>query len=102
MADGAVLHTLVLPACKDGGAVAGVRGFVGDTERGITAHSVWVRNYSTEGAKLDRLRQQAEDGTVTLRVARTFPAEEAPAAFEMLDRSVEPALQVVLDFEATP
>ena len=43
-------------------------------ERGITIHPVWVREYPKEQAKLDRLRQQVEDGAVTLRVARTFPA----------------------------
>ena len=33
-------------------------------------------------------------------VTHTFPAEEAPAAFEMLDVATEPALQVVLDYGA--
>ena len=45
----------------------------GDEERGITFHPVFVRNYAREQAKLDRLRQQVEDGQVTLRVARSFP-----------------------------
>lgn len=31
-------------------------------------------------------------------VSHTFPAEKAPAAFEMLDRASEPALQVVLEY----
>ena len=33
-------------------------------------------------------------------VTHTFAAEDAPAAFEMLDLAAEPALQVVLDYQA--
>ncbi|MEU5310899.1 zinc-binding dehydrogenase [Streptomyces sp. NPDC021562] len=33
---------------------------------------------------LDRLRQRAEEGRVTLRVARTFPAEHAAEAHRLL------------------
>jgi NADPH:quinone reductase-like Zn-dependent oxidoreductase len=85
LADGAVQHTLVLPAVKDGGALAAVRTFVGESERGVVVHPVWVREYLKAHAELDRLRQQAEDGTVTLRVARTFPAEQAPEAHRLLE-----------------
>ena len=85
VADGAVQHTLVLPAIRDGGAVASVRPFQGDTERDITIHTVWVREYMLEQAKLDRLRQQVEDGAVTLRVAGTYPPEDAGAAQARLE-----------------
>ncbi len=85
LADGAVQHTLVLPAVRDGGAVAAVRGFAGDTERDITIHPVWVREYLKAQAALDRLRQQAADGVVTLRVARTFPADQASEAHRLLE-----------------
>src|SRR3954465_12784795 len=34
---------------------------------------------------LDRLRRQVEDGVLTLRVARTFPVEEAAEAHRMLE-----------------
>ena len=46
---------------------------------------MWVRNYIKEQAKLDRLRQQVEDGAVTLRVAGTFPADEAGEAHRLLE-----------------
>ena len=85
LADGAVQHTLVLPAVRDGGAVAAVRGFAGETERDITIHPVWVREYLKAQAALDRLRQQAADGVVTLRVARTFPADQASEAHRLLE-----------------
>jgi len=37
-------------------------------------------------AALDRLREQAEKGVVTLRVARTFPADQAAEAHRVLAR----------------
>jgi NADPH:quinone reductase-like Zn-dependent oxidoreductase len=83
--DGALLNELVIPAVRDGGRVATVRGFQGDEERGITFHPVFVRNYAREQAKLDRLRQQVEDGQVTLRVARSLPAEQAAEAHRILE-----------------
>jgi NADPH:quinone reductase-like Zn-dependent oxidoreductase len=84
LADGALLHTLVLPAVRDGGGLAAVRGFEGETERGITVHQVFVRTYAREQVKLDRLRQLVESGQVTLRVARTFPPEQAGDAQRIL------------------
>jgi NADPH:quinone reductase-like Zn-dependent oxidoreductase len=83
--DGALLNERVAGAVRDGGRVATVRGFEGDAERGITFHPVWVRTYAREHAKLDRLRQQAEDGQVSLRVARIFPAREAAEAHRALE-----------------
>jgi NADPH:quinone reductase-like Zn-dependent oxidoreductase len=83
VADGAVQNELLLPAVKDGGGFATVRGWNGPSERDITIHPVWVRAYLKEQAKLDRLRQQVEDGAVTLRVARTFPAAQTPDAHRL-------------------
>jgi NADPH2:quinone reductase len=83
--DGAVLDELVVPAVRDGGRIATVRGFKGAEERGITFHPVYVSEYAREQAELDRLRQQVEDGQVTLRVARTFPAEQAAEAHRILE-----------------
>jgi len=85
LADGSVQHTALLPAIRDGGGLAAVRGFVGDSERGIAIHPVWVREYGSEHAKLDRLRQQVEDGAITLRVARTFAAAQAGEAHRILE-----------------
>jgi NADPH:quinone reductase len=83
--DAALLDELVIPAVRDGGGIATVRGYVGPQQRGITFHPVRVREYLREQAKLDRLRQQAEDGQVTLRVAGTFPAERAAEAHRILE-----------------
>ncbi|RBY74883.1 NADP-dependent oxidoreductase [Geodermatophilus sp. TF02-6] len=84
LADGAVQDALVLPAVSDGGTVATVRGYRGDGQRGLRVHPVLVRRYAEEQAALDRLRQQAEDGVLTLRVARTLPAERAAEVHRLL------------------
>src|SRR5919107_4549095 len=73
LADGSVQDALVLPAVKDGGAVATVRGYRGDGQRGLRFFPTLVRRVAEDRAPLDRLRQQAEDGVLTLRVARTLP-----------------------------
>jgi NADPH:quinone reductase len=85
LADGSVQDALVLPAVKDGGAVATVRGYRGDGQRGLRVFPTLVRRVATERAMLDGLRQAAEQGVVTLRVARTVPAEQAAEAHRLLE-----------------
>jgi hypothetical protein len=85
VADGAIQHGLVLPAIRDGGSVAAVRPLHGDSERNITVHLVWVREYQLEQAKLDRLRRQVEEGAVTLRVAGTYAPDRAGEAQARLE-----------------
>ena len=84
LTDGSVQQGAVLAAVRDGGAIAAVRAWSGGTERDITVHSVWVRDYIKAQAKLDGLRQLVEQGNVTLRVARTFPAAQAADAQRLL------------------
>src|SRR4051794_1313867 len=86
LADGSVQDAAVLPAVKDGGAMATVRGYRGDGQRGVRVFPTLVRRVAEDRAALDRLRRQAEDGVVTLRVARTFPAAEATEAHRLLAR----------------
>jgi NADPH:quinone reductase-like Zn-dependent oxidoreductase len=86
LADGSVQDALVLPAVRDGGAVATVRGYRGDGQRGLRVFPTRVRHVAEDRAALDRLRQQVEKGVLTLRVARTFAAEEAAEAHRMLER----------------
>jgi NADPH:quinone reductase-like Zn-dependent oxidoreductase len=83
--DSALLHDLMVPAVRDGGTIATLRGHDGEAERGITFVPVFVREYAREQAKLDQLRRQAEEGVVTLRVARTFPADQAAEAHRILE-----------------
>jgi NADPH2:quinone reductase len=84
LADGAVLDAKVLPAIRDGGGLAVVRRWPGPAERGITIHTTSVAAYAHEQKALDRLRQQVEEGVVTLRVAATFSPEDAPEAHRRL------------------
>lgn len=85
LADGSVQNEQVVPAVRDGGAYASVRGWPGNGERDITFHTVWVREYAQEQEKLDRLRQLVEDGRVSLRVAATYPASRAAEAHRRLE-----------------
>lgn len=85
LADGAVLRDLVVTAVRDGGAFVSVRGWEGNGERGITFHRTWVRTYDHRADLLDRLRQQAEEGILTLRVAATYPPEQATEAHRRLE-----------------
>ena len=85
LADGSVQTTAVIAAVRDGGGFASVRGFVGESAREIRFIQVWVREYLREQAKLDRLRQLAEDGAITMRVARTFAADDAADAHRLLE-----------------
>src|SRR5437764_9361677 len=85
LADGAVLNELVIPAVRDGGAFTSVRGFLGTPERAIKFSRTFVAQYDGEFDKLDRLRQQVEDGTLTLRLAATYPKEQAAAAHKRLE-----------------
>jgi NADPH:quinone reductase-like Zn-dependent oxidoreductase len=86
LADGAVMDALVLPAVRDGGRVATVRGYRGDGQDRVAVIPTLVRRVAQDRAALDRLREQAEQGVLTLRVARTFPAEQAAEAHRLLAR----------------
>src|SRR3954451_6301797 len=86
LADGSVQDALVLPAVRDGGAVATVRGYRGDGQRDVRMFPTLVRRVAEDRPALDRLRRQAEDGVLTLRVAQTFPAEKAAEAHLLLER----------------
>ncbi|MCM0674975.1 NADP-dependent oxidoreductase [Micromonospora phytophila] len=85
LVDGALLDQPAARAVRDGGRIATVRGFEGTWERGITFQPVWIAQYARQQAKLDRLRQQVEDGQVTLRVARILLAEQAAEAHQLLE-----------------
>ena len=85
LADGAVLKELAIPAVRDGGAFTSVRGYQGDGQRGISFTTTFVREYDGEFEKLDRLRELAEAGAITLRVAETYAPEQAAEAHRRLE-----------------
>ena len=53
--DAAVIGPPILPAVRDGGRLAAVRPFAGDSERGIEVLLVRVTEYLTNQAALARL-----------------------------------------------
>lgn len=85
LADGAVQRELAVGAVRDGGSFASVRGWEGSGERGITFNVTMVRQFDHRADLLDRLRQQTEDGLITLRVAASYPPEEATEAHRRLE-----------------
>ena len=85
LADGAVLNEKAVWAVRDGGGFTAVRGFTGEPQRGVRFMPTWVRQYDEELDKLDTLRQQAEAGILTLRVAGTFNPEQAADAHRQLE-----------------
>ena len=86
LADGSVQNELVTPAVRKGGGFATVRGWSGNDNPDVTVHHVWVRTYVQEWDKLERLRELVESGSMSLRVAGTFPAAEASEAHRLLER----------------
>ncbi|WP_228003243.1 alcohol dehydrogenase catalytic domain-containing protein [Nocardia australiensis] len=95
--DGAALHTLIVPAIRDGGGLVGVRGWGGPVNRGIHLHKVLVTRAVTDHGRLLRLRDQASAGELMLRVADVLPADQAAWAHRRL---AEGGLRgrLVLDF----
>ncbi|MFC7375906.1 NADP-dependent oxidoreductase [Brachybacterium sp. GCM10030267] len=97
LADGAIQNEQVLPAVKDGGSVATFRGYRGNGERDLRVHPVMVAEVAEEREKLETLRDQAEQGVLTLRVADVLPAGEAAEAHRRLEAGGVRG-RLVLDF----
>jgi NADPH:quinone reductase len=83
--DAALLGPAILPAIRDGGQLAAVRAFVGQTARGISIHHVLVSAYAENQAALSELSFLASQKKVTLRVAETFAPEQVADAHRKLE-----------------
>jgi len=84
LADGSFQSGVAVGAVRDSGAFVSVRGWSGN-ERGIVFHITSVRNYNHRADLLTRLRQHVEEGRITLRVAATYPWEQAAEAHRRLE-----------------
>ena len=84
LADGSVQNDRIVPAVRDSGVIATVRGWQAEPGRGIRIAQVWVREYARNHGALDALRRQVEEGRIALRVARTIPADRAGEAHAIL------------------
>jgi NADPH2:quinone reductase len=91
-----VQNELVIPAIRDGGRLALLRPWSGRTARGITAQYVSVAR-TNAAMKIDLLREQVEQGVITLRVAEVLPAEQAAEAHRRLEAGGVRG-RLVLDF----
>jgi NADPH:quinone reductase-like Zn-dependent oxidoreductase len=97
MFDTALLNGAAVPAIANGGVLVTVRAWNEPVERGIRVFPVMVTAGLTDTAKLERLRDQAEAGVLTARVARVMPASQAAEAHRMLEKGGVRG-RLVLDF----
>ncbi len=84
LADGSVQEGEVADAVRDGGGMAVIRRWDGDPGRDVTVHKTWVFDHAEETDALRELSRLAGDGTLTLRVNRVIPADDARQAHELL------------------
>ncbi|WP_078281856.1 NADP-dependent oxidoreductase [Mycobacteroides franklinii] len=78
--DCALSAELVIPAIRDGGAIATLRLYRGDSERDIRWVLVHVTEFSTNHEVLEHLRDLLEQGVLTTAVARVLSATPGHAA----------------------
>lgn len=84
--DTAGIAPSVASAVRDGGRiVTSAPGAPLVTERGIVTERTFVPTYAQNHAALERLRELAEEGRLTSRVARTLPVEQAAEAHRLLE-----------------
>jgi NADPH:quinone reductase len=84
--DTALLGAPAFAAIRDGGAVAVVRGWSGDTpDRGVEIKPVWVRTVLQRTDWLNELRTLASDGRIALRIAAEFPPDRVAEAHRLMD-----------------
>jgi NADPH:quinone reductase-like Zn-dependent oxidoreductase len=84
--DTALLNEAAFGAIRNGGGLVVVRGWHGgEPPRGILVHPVMVREVLERTEWLERLRELAGDGRLTLRVGGTYPPEQAAEAHRVMD-----------------
>lgn len=83
--DAAALVDEIVPAAKDGATIITIRGAEGERERGVTLQPISVASYDQQRPKMEQLRQQVEDGALTLRVADVLPMDQAPEAHRRME-----------------
>ena len=89
LADGALFNETALAAIRDGGRMATLRGWAGGDQDRVTVLPVMVMQHALKWEALDRLREQVEDGVLTLRVADVLPATQAAEAHRRLEAGGE-------------
>ena len=85
IADGALLNEHAIEAVKDGGSFTSVRGFKGEPQRDINFTATWVTAYDCKKDILEKLKLQAEEEILSLRVNRAVSIDKASLAHETLE-----------------
>jgi NADPH:quinone reductase-like Zn-dependent oxidoreductase len=83
--DAGVMNAAVASGVCDGGTIVTLQGFTGTPERGVRWLPLFVGDRLRDTAALTELRDQAESGTLTLRVAATYPPEQAAEAHRLFE-----------------
>jgi NADPH2:quinone reductase len=97
--DTALLNGAAVPAIADRGMLVTVRAWNEPVERGVRVFPVLVAAAITDTTKLERLRDLAEAGVLTPRVAKVLPASQAAEAHRILEKGGIRG-RLVLDFTA--
>ena len=84
--DAANVGSAVLRAVRDQGRVVRMMPYTEETEREITVDRVFVVDNLSDTAALRHIRDMANRGTVTARVAAELPVDEVRAAHELIER----------------
>ena len=85
IADGALLNEQAIAAVKDGGSFTSVRGFKGEPQRDINFTATWVTAYDCKKDILEKLKLQAEEEIISLRVNQAVSMDKASLAHETLE-----------------
>jgi NADPH2:quinone reductase len=83
--DAGLMNAAVAAGVRDGGTIVTLQGVTGTTDRGVRRLPLFVGDRLRDTAALTELRDQAESGILTLRVAATFPAEQAAEAHRLFE-----------------
>jgi NADPH:quinone reductase-like Zn-dependent oxidoreductase len=83
--DCAALHDMIIPAVRDGGAIATPRWYSGPHDRAITWPPVVVSGHTTRHDVLGERRDLVEAGVLSTPVAETLPAHQAALAHQKLE-----------------
>lgn len=101
-ADGVVDNALIpdasLAAVRDGGTVSSLRGQSIPNERGVHWARPWIYDGLRDTVALEQLRDQAEAGALSLRVAQVFDPSEIASAHRRLAQGGLRG-RLVMDFE---
>jgi len=90
-------QALVLGGIADGGGLAEMRGWGGPSEWNIAVHAIVPTSVATDTRRLEQVRDLAERGGLTFRLAEVLPAERAAEAHQRLERGGVRG-RLVLDF----